>query len=64
MLKKNISVGTRPPTVDEWEQYVLHHRVRIAIKSEITGMWQVSEQSDIVDFEEMVKLDIGYIAEC
>ena len=22
-------VGTRPPTVDEWEQYELHHRSRI-----------------------------------
>lgn len=21
-------VGTRPPTVDEWEQYELHHRSR------------------------------------
>lgn len=20
-------VGTRPPTVDEWEQYELHHRM-------------------------------------
>lgn len=22
-------VGTRPPTVDEWEQYELHHRSRM-----------------------------------
>lgn len=22
-------VGTRPPTVDEWEQYELHHRSRV-----------------------------------
>ena len=22
-------VGTRPPTVDEWEQYELHHRSRL-----------------------------------
>lgn len=21
-------VGTRPPTVDEWEQYELHHRCK------------------------------------
>ena len=25
-------VGTRPPTVDEWEQYELHHRSRMSIK--------------------------------
>lgn len=24
-------VGTRPPTVDEWEQYELHHRSRMSI---------------------------------
>ena len=24
--------GTRPPTVDEWEKYELHHRARLAIK--------------------------------
>ena len=27
----------------------------------ITGMWQVSGRSDIVDFEEVVKLDCEYI---
>lgn len=35
-------VGTRPPTVDEWEQYELHHRSRMSIKPGITGMWQAS----------------------
>lgn len=25
-------VGTRPPTVDEWEKYELHHRARLATK--------------------------------
>ena len=50
-------VGTRPPTVDEWEQYELHHRSRMSIKPGITGMWQASGRSDITDFEEVVKLD-------
>lgn len=54
-------VGTRPPTVDEWEKYQLHHRARLATKPGITGMWQVSGRSDITDFEEVVKLDIQYI---
>ena len=50
-------VGTRPPTVDEWEQYELHHRSRMSTKPGITGMWQVSGRSDITDFEEVVRLD-------
>ena len=54
-------VGTRPPTVDEWEKYQLHHRARLATKPGITGMWQVSGRSDITDFEEVVKLDTQYI---
>ena len=63
VLKGDMSlVGTRPPTVDEWEKYDLHHRVRLAIKPGITGMWQVSGRSDITDFEEVVRLDREYIA--
>lgn len=55
-------VGTRPPTVDEWEKYDLHHRVRLSVKPGITGMWQVSGRSEITDFEEVVKLDKEYIS--
>ena len=62
VLKGDMSlVGTRPPTVDEWEQYELHHRSRMSIKPGITGMWQASGRSDITDFEEVVKLDTEYI---
>ncbi len=56
-------VGTRPPTVDEWDKYELHHRARLATKPGLTGMWQVSGRSNITDFEEVVKLDKQYIAE-
>lgn len=56
-------VGTRPPTVDEWEKYNLHHRARLAAKPGVTGMWQVSGRSNITDFEEVVKLDTQYITE-
>lgn len=28
--------GTRPPTVDEWEKYELHHRARLAAKPGLT----------------------------
>lgn len=62
VLKGDMSlVGTRPPTVDEWNQYDYHHRARMAIKPGITGMWQVSGRSDITDFEEVVRLDREYI---
>jgi exopolysaccharide biosynthesis polyprenyl glycosylphosphotransferase len=63
VLKGDMSlVGTRPPTEDEWEQYEIHHRARLAGKPGITGMWQVSGRSDITDFEEVVKLDTDYIS--
>ena len=54
-------VGTRPPTVDEWEKYTYHHRARLSFKPGITGMWQVSGRSKITDFEEVVRLDTEYI---
>lgn len=54
-------VGTRPPTVQEYEQYELHHKGRLAMKPGLTGMWQVSGRSDITDFEEVVRLDKEYI---
>ncbi len=64
VLKGELSlVGTRPPTVDEWEKYNLHHRARLSIKPGITGMWQVSGRSKITDFEEVVELDKKYIRE-
>lgn len=42
-------LGTRPPTVDEWDKYELHHRARLATKPGLTGMWQVSGRSNITD---------------
>ena len=62
VLKGDMSlVGTRPPTVDEYEQYEMHHKARLAVKPGLTGMWQISGRSDIVDFEEVVRLDTKYI---
>lgn len=64
VLKGDMSlVGTRPPTVDEYEKYELHHKMRLAAKPGITGMWQVSGRSNIVNFEEVVALDAKYISE-
>ena len=56
------TVGTRPPTIDEYEKYHYHHRARMAVKPGITGMWQVSGRSEITDFEEVVRLDTEYFS--
>ena len=50
-------VGTRPPTVDEWDKYELHHRARLATKPGLTGMWQVSGRSNITDLRALFFLD-------
>ena len=63
VLKGDMSlVGTRPPTVDEWEKYEYHHMKRLAMKPGITGLWQVSGRSDIKEFDEVVALDTEYIS--
>ncbi len=62
VLKGDMSlVGTRPPTVGEFNQYSNYHKRRLAMKPGITGMWQVSGRSDITDFEKVVELDCQYI---
>lgn len=62
ILKGDMSlVGTRPPTRNEYEQYDLHHKIRLSMKPGLTGMWQTSGRSEITDFEEIVKLDTKYI---
>jgi len=62
VLKGDMSiVGTRPPTLDEWEKYGLEHRVRMSIKPGITGLWQISGRSKITDFDQVVRLDAEYI---
>ncbi len=62
VLKGDMSlVGTRPPTLDEYEKYTLYHASRLSIKPGITGLWQISGRSNITDFEEVVKLDRDYI---
>ena len=64
VLKGDMSlVGTRPPTVDEWNRYELRHRARLAIKPGLTGLWQTEGRSDIRDFDEVIALDMKYINE-
>ena len=54
-------VGTRPPTEDEFEQYNSHYRRRISMTPGLTGLWQISGRSEIVDFDDVVKYDLEYI---
>lgn len=62
VLKGDMSlVGTRPPTVDEFEQYSAYHKKRLCQKPGLTGAWQVSGRSTITDFEEIVEMDVEYI---
>lgn len=44
-------VGTRPPTVDEWEQYELHHRSRMSIKDWKLDL-RVNEYTELEIFAE------------
>jgi lipopolysaccharide/colanic/teichoic acid biosynthesis glycosyltransferase len=61
VLKGEMSlVGTRPPTVDEVEQYQVDHWRRLDVKPGITGEWQVNGRSEILDFEDVVRLDLRY----
>ena len=54
-------VGPRPPTLSEVALYEAHHYCRFDVKPGITGPWQVNGRSEIVDFEEVVRLDREYI---
>ncbi|MCM1387512.1 MAG: sugar transferase [Bacillus sp. (in: Bacteria)] len=54
-------VGTRPPTEDEFEKYNSHYRRRISMTPGLTGLWQISGRSEIVDFDDVVKYDLEYI---
>lgn len=53
-------VGTRPPTVEEVQQYAPHHWRRLEVKPGLTGEWQVRGRSLITDFEDIVRLDVHY----
>ena len=62
VLKGDMSlVGTRPPTIDEYQRYSPHHKRRLSMLPGITGLWQTSGRSSIIDFEDVVRLDTEYI---
>ena len=54
-------VGPRPFFPEDLPLYEPHHLERLCVLPGITGLWQVSGRSDVVDFEEVVRLDREYI---
>jgi lipopolysaccharide/colanic/teichoic acid biosynthesis glycosyltransferase len=56
-------VGTRPPTSDEVAAYTDYHWQRLAVKPGLTGEWQVHGRSLVMDFEDIVSLDLRYQAQ-
>lgn len=62
VLKGDMSlIGTRPPTLDEFEKYKAEYKRRLSIRPGITGLWQATGRSRITDFEEILALDLEYI---
>ena len=62
VLKGEMSlVGPRPFFPGDLASYEDRHFTRLHVLPGITGLWQVSGRSDVVDFEEVVRLDQDYI---
>jgi len=54
-------VGPRPFFEADFAMYQDHHFRRLDAKPGITGLWQVSGRSSVIDFEDVVYLDRQYI---
>jgi exopolysaccharide biosynthesis polyprenyl glycosylphosphotransferase len=54
-------IGPRPFFESDFQEYNDHHFRRLDAKPGITGLWQVSGRSEVVDFEDVIFLDRQYI---
>lgn len=62
VLKGDMSVvGTRPPLPEEVRTYAARHKIRLAGKPGITGVWQSGGRNKIRDFDDIVAMDWSYI---
>jgi exopolysaccharide biosynthesis polyprenyl glycosylphosphotransferase len=54
-------VGPRPLPIRDVKKFSECHFIRQEVLPGVTGMWQVSGRSDILDFNQVIKLDLRYI---
>lgn len=54
-------IGPRPFFESDFEEYEDHHFRRLDAKPGISGLWQVSGRSEVLDFEDVIYLDRQYI---
>jgi len=54
-------VGPRPPLPEEYEQFAVWQRGKLAVRPGITCFWQIQGRSEISDFAEWARLDLAYI---
>ena len=54
-------VGPRPCVPAELRQYAPHHMVRLHVVPGVTGPWQVGGRNNVLDFEEVVRMEQEYI---
>lgn len=61
LLGEMALVGPRPLPTRDVNKFSSHHHFRHEVLPGVTGLWQVSGRSNIVDFEQVIKLDFNYI---
>ncbi|MBD2447504.1 sugar transferase [Nostoc sp. FACHB-152] len=54
-------VGPRPLPTRDVDKFLEHHFIRQEVLPGVTGLWQVSGRSNILDFEQVINLDMSYI---
>ncbi|MEA5473898.1 sugar transferase [Synechococcus sp. CCY9201] len=53
-------IGTRPPTADEVDRYAVPNWQRLDVRPGLSGEWQVNGRSKVLDFEDVIKMDLRY----